>query len=47
MLSYTKTVMTITLKLGIRILYQNNKENVDFTEIKVTFSLSVTFGRPF
>ena len=35
------------LKLGIRILGQNNKENVDFTETKSTFCLGVAFERPF
>ena len=34
-------------KFGIRILRQNNKVNVDFTEIKGTFSMSVAFERPF
>ena len=43
MLRHTK----IFMKLGIRILCQNNKDNVDFTEIKDTFSLNVTFERPF
>ena len=47
MLRHTKTFMTKHLKLGIRILCQNNKENVDFTETKGTFSLSVVFERPF
>ena len=35
------------LNLGIRILGQNNKENVDFTETKSIFYLSVAFERPF
>ena len=39
--------ITLTLKFGIRILCQNNKVNVDFTETKGTFSLSVAFVRPF
>ena len=34
MLGHTKTFMTITFEIGIRILCQNNKENVDFTESK-------------
>ena len=33
--------------MGIRILCQNNKENVDFTETEGTFFLSVTLERPF
>ena len=33
--------MTIMFEIGIRILCQNNKVNVDFTETKGTFSLSV------
>ena len=47
MLRHTKNFMTITFEFGIRILRQNNKVNVDFTETKNTFSLSVAFERPF
>ena len=35
------------LNLGIRILGQNNKENVDLTETQSTFCLGVAFERPF
>ena len=44
---HTKTFMTITFEIGIRILCQNTKENIDFIETKGTFSLSVIFERPF
>ena len=37
--------MTTFEIVGIRILCQNDKENVDLTETKGTFFLSVTFER--
>ena len=33
--------------LGLEFVCQNNKENIDFTETKGAFSLSVIFERPF
>ena len=43
MLRHTKTFVTIKFETWD----QNNKVNVDFTETKDTFSLSVAFERPF